>query len=157
MDTFSALLALSAGTQGPVARSFDVFLALCLNKRFSKQRKRRWFKTPLYWLWWHCNGVFISWRLITETEMSSFWWNYHHWQHWKLSKWQLPVQSVMKISSKWRHFRFSDVMSFMWWNRPYIIEVNRRHMLSRNWVIFGSDSGSSVIRRQLDTYVESLA
>ena len=49
------------------------------------------------------------------------------------------------------------VMSFMWWNRPYIIEVNRRHMLSRNWVIFGSDSGSSVIRWQLDTYVESLA
>ena len=45
--------------------------------------------------------------LYTETEMSSFWWNYHHWLHWKLSKWQLPVQPVMKISSKWRHFRFS--------------------------------------------------
>ena len=45
---------------------------------------------------------------ITETEMSSFWWNFHHWLHWKLSKWQLPVQPVMKISSKWRHFRFSD-------------------------------------------------
>ena len=44
----------------------------------------------------------------TETEMSSFWWNYHHWLHWKLSKWQLPVQSVMKISSKWRHFCFSE-------------------------------------------------
>ena len=39
--------------------------------------------------------------------MSSFWWNSHHWLHWKLSKWQLPVQSVMKISSKWRHFCFS--------------------------------------------------
>ena len=39
--------------------------------------------------------------------MSSFWWNFHHWLHWKLSKWQLPVQPVMKISSKWRHFRFS--------------------------------------------------
>ena len=44
----------------------------------------------------------------TETEMSSFWWNFHHWLHWKLSKWQLPVQPVMKISSKWRHFRFSE-------------------------------------------------
>ena len=43
----------------------------------------------------------------TETEMSSFWWNFHHWLHWKLSKWQLPVQPVIKISSKWRHFRFS--------------------------------------------------
>ena len=43
----------------------------------------------------------------TETEMSSFWWNFHHWLHWKLSKWQLPVQPMIKISSKWRHFRFS--------------------------------------------------
>ena len=44
----------------------------------------------------------------TETEMSSFWWNLHHWLHWKLSKWQLPVQPVIKISSKLRHFRFSN-------------------------------------------------
>ena len=43
----------------------------------------------------------------TETEMSSFWRNFNHWLHWKLSFWQLPVQPVMKISSKWRHFRFS--------------------------------------------------
>ena len=39
--------------------------------------------------------------------MLSFWWNFHHWLHWKLSSWQLPVQPVMKISSKWQHFRFS--------------------------------------------------
>ena len=39
--------------------------------------------------------------------MSSFWWHFHHWLHWKLSFWQLPVQLVMKISSKWQHFRFS--------------------------------------------------
>ena len=45
----------------------------------------------------------------TETEMSSFWWNFNHWLHWKLSKWQLPVQPVMKISSNWRHFRFSVI------------------------------------------------
>ena len=44
----------------------------------------------------------------TETKMSSFWWNLHHWLHWKLSKWQLSVQPVMKISSKWQHFRFSE-------------------------------------------------
>ena len=46
-------------------------------------------------------------RTFTETKMSSFWWNFHHWLHWKLSVWQLSVQPVMKISSKWRHFRFS--------------------------------------------------
>ena len=49
-------------------------------------------------------GIYI---IYTETEKSSFWWNVHHWLHWKLSKWQLPVQPVMKISSKWRHFCFS--------------------------------------------------
>ena len=38
--------------------------------------------------------------------MSSFWRNFHHWLYWKLSLWQLPVQPVMIISSKWRHFRF---------------------------------------------------
>ena len=41
--------------------------------------------------------------------MSSFWWNLHHWLHRKLSKRQLSVQPVMKISSKWQHFRFSVV------------------------------------------------
>ena len=51
---------------------------------------------------------------ITETEKSSFWWNIHHWLHWKLSTWQLPVQLVMKISSKW-HFCFSDYTCRCWW------------------------------------------
>ena len=40
-------------------------------------------------------------------EKSSLRWNVHHWLHWKLSKWQLPVQPVMKNLSKWRHFCFS--------------------------------------------------
>ena len=57
-----------------------------------------WFLHPYLsgLLRWHC----------TETKMSSFWRNFHHWLHWKLSFWQLPVQPVMIISSKWRHFRF---------------------------------------------------
>ena len=37
--------------------------------------------------------------------MSSFWRNFYYWLYRKLSRWQLPVQSVIKISSKWRHFR----------------------------------------------------
>ena len=32
--------------QRPVARSFEVFFDLRLNKRFSKQSRRRWFQTP---------------------------------------------------------------------------------------------------------------
>ena len=47
--------------------------------------------------------------IYTETKMSSFWRNFHHWLHWKLSFWQLPVQPVMNISSKWRLFRFSVI------------------------------------------------
>ena len=34
---------------------------------------------------------------------------FHHWLHWKLSEWQLPLQPVMKISSKW-HFCFSEAI-----------------------------------------------
>ena len=62
-------------------------------------------------LWMYSSGcINANTQHITETKMSSFWWNFHHWLHWKLSFWQLSVQPVMKISSKWRHFRFSDVL-----------------------------------------------
>ena len=48
METFSALLAICAGNsavngefpaQRPVARSFDVFFYLCLNKQLGKHRE----------------------------------------------------------------------------------------------------------------------
>ena len=58
------------------------------------------------------SGNIGSMSIYTETKMSSFWRNFNHWLHWKLSFWQLPVQPVMKISSKWRHFRFSVVLVF---------------------------------------------
>ena len=35
---------------------------------------------------------------------------FHQWLHRKLSKWQLPVQPIAKISSTWRHLHFSDCM-----------------------------------------------
>ena len=40
---------------GPVARSFDVFCDLCLNKRLSKQSWGWWFETPSRPLCRHCN------------------------------------------------------------------------------------------------------
>ena len=55
MKTFSAFLALCAGnssftgkfpSQRPVARSFDIFFDLRLNKRLSKQSWGWWFETP---------------------------------------------------------------------------------------------------------------
>ena len=64
METFSALLALCAGNspvsgefpaQRPVARSFDVFFDLRLNKRLSKQSWGWWFETPSCPIWRQCN------------------------------------------------------------------------------------------------------
>ena len=55
METFSVLLAFCAGnspvtgefpSQRPVTRSFDVFFDLRLNKRLSKESRRRRFETP---------------------------------------------------------------------------------------------------------------
>ena len=33
-------------SQRPVTRNFDIFFDLCLNKRWNKQPRRRWFETP---------------------------------------------------------------------------------------------------------------
>ena len=66
MEPFSALLAICAGnspvtgefpSQRPVIRSFDVVFDLRLNKRLSKQPRRRWFETPSHSLWRHCNDL----------------------------------------------------------------------------------------------------
>ena len=47
-------------SQRPVTRSFDVFFDLRLNKRLSKQSRRRWFETPSRPLWRHCNDIICS-------------------------------------------------------------------------------------------------
>ena len=63
MKTFSALMAICAGNsqvtgefpaQRPVARSFDVFSDLRLDKRLSKQSWGWWFEKPSRPLWRHC-------------------------------------------------------------------------------------------------------
>ena len=66
METFSALLALCAGSspvtgeftsQRPAMRSFNVFFDLHLNKRLSEQPKRRWLETPGHPFWRHCKVI----------------------------------------------------------------------------------------------------
>ena len=47
-------------TQMPVARSFDVFFDLCLNKRLSKQPWGWWFDTLSWSLWRECNVVMLQ-------------------------------------------------------------------------------------------------
>ena len=53
---------------------------LRLNKRLSKQSRRRWFETPSHPLWHHCNGTWMGfldillnprWRHDTETHFAS--------------------------------------------------------------------------------------
>ena len=64
MKTCYASLALCEGnssvnggfpSQRPVTRNVDVFFYLRLNKRLSKQSRRRWFQAPLRSLWRHCD------------------------------------------------------------------------------------------------------
>ena len=71
METFSAWLALCAGT-----RSFDVFFGLRLNKRLSKQSRRWWFGKPLRSLWRHCKALqsyeICEWNITFVTWTSVF-------------------------------------------------------------------------------------
>ena len=72
METFCALLTLRVGSlpvtgeypsQRPVTRSFDVFFDLRLNKRLSKQSRRRCFETLQRSLWRHCNATLLPSKL----------------------------------------------------------------------------------------------
>ena len=65
METFSVLLVLCVGnspvtseftSQRPVTRCFDDLFDLRLNKRLSKQSRRRWFETPSHSLRRHGNA-----------------------------------------------------------------------------------------------------
>ena len=64
METFSMLLTLCEGnipvtdgfpSQRPMTRGFDFYFDLRLNKRLSKQCRRRWFETSSHSLWRHWN------------------------------------------------------------------------------------------------------
>ena len=58
-------------SQRAVARSFDVFFDLRLNKRLSKQWRCRGFETPSRSFWRHCNGISTAdrrwWPIYTDT------------------------------------------------------------------------------------------
>ena len=69
METFSALLAIFAGNspvpgefpaQRPVARGFDIFFDVRLNKRLSKQSWGWWFETLSCPLRRHCNAIDVQ-------------------------------------------------------------------------------------------------
>ena len=81
METFSALLALSAGnsmvtsefpSQRPVTWSFDVFLDLRLNKRLIRQSWGWLFETPWRSLWRHCNVCYARMSNIWKINVQQF-------------------------------------------------------------------------------------
>ena len=55
-------------SQRPVTRSFDVFFDMRMNKRFSKQSRRRWFETPS--LWHQCNVIIIRIGISIKTNFN---------------------------------------------------------------------------------------
>ena len=139
-------------TQRAVTRSFDVFFDLRLNKRLSKQW-RGWLRichgnTPYFWYqyaiqqrWDNIKTArqLLCMKEITETEMLSFWCNFHHWRHRKLSKWQIPVQLVMKISSAWWRRQmetFSALLALCPWNSPVTGEFPTQRPVTRSFDVF---------------------
>ena len=74
-------------SQRPVKRSFDVFFDPRLNKRISKQSRRRRFETSSYSLWCHCNGITYlgPWQSCGCTDASeSTLKNMDNWSHWAI-------------------------------------------------------------------------
>ena len=45
-----------------VTPSFQIFFDLCMNKRLSKQSRRRWFETPSCSLWRDCQMHCLQWK-----------------------------------------------------------------------------------------------
>ena len=74
----------------------------------------------------------FTYHLDTETKMSSFWWNFHHWLHWKLSVWQLSVQPVMKnlIKMKTFPFQWTKWISKTMWHENFLkVSTNPSNVL----------------------------
>ena len=70
-------------------------------------------------------------QLHTETEIFSFWWNFDHWLHCKLSFWQLSMQPSVQISLKWRYF-FRMVLR-CWLENWEQISINF-DSISKQWI-----------------------
>ena len=83
---------------------------------------------------------------ITETKMSSFWWNYHHWLHRKLSFWHFRYSqwwrihqnedifvSVMFVLRRWTRQWHSNNGGCLLPNLCLEHGLSRRHMFAIMW------------------------
>ena len=123
METFSALLALYAGnspvtgefpSQRLVTRGFEAFSDLRLNKRLSKQSRRRWFETPSRPFWRHCNEMSLhlattttKLQVFSEKVLGCSWFRSNH------LCWPFGV-----IHNGWRNLTKSRLESLRWCAQP---------------------------------------
>ena len=122
MKTFSALLALRAGTspvtgefsaQRPMTRSFDIFFDLCLNKRLRKQSRRWWFETQTRSFWRHSNETYFGGLAQAAVAPLLTHWSYH--------SLALSHRFIMcKISLK-------CLPALKWWRLQKVI-LNKEHL-----------------------------
>ena len=75
--------------------------------------------------------------------------NLRHWLHQNLSLWQLPVQSVAKVSSIWRRFRFTVEVGHYWFRWWYVAGSSLSHDLNQRW------SRNNAIRRNNNAIITS--
>ena len=103
---------------------FDVFFDLRLNKRLSKQSKRRWFETPSRSLWRH-----YKWHGETEHEHTN------------------TLKPLLRPVSVLFHSRLLKARS-CWWDM--LLRVRRHHCLAKIIVISYSRSWYSAVTENSD-------
>ena len=96
MEKKSALLDHCEGNprKMQMTQSFDVFFGLRLNKRLSKQLRRRWFETPLRPSWRPCNE--LQYTVVSKSTVYAyirFWFN----RRWLQSYYDLSVHSYVNV------------------------------------------------------------
>ena len=128
-------------SQRPVKRSFDIFFDLRMNKRSSKQSRRRWFETASRFLWRHCNGIILYWSnageaVDVENNARRPGPNGRHWHTF--------ANTFRSVKISWFKFHFSVfnwvqliISQYWFWNYPLSF---KRQTISRiaNWRTYAS-------------------
>ena len=146
METFSAWMVLCAGNspvpgefpaQRPVARSFNVFFDLCLNKRLSKQSWGWWFDALSHPLWRHRNAYGICVLRLPELPGGNVLNENALWhEQWWLLKCDIDVLNIYDICIY--IYIFNNFLNF---NPSFgFLHVRRKHTCNW-WVNIGPGNG----------------
>ena len=126
--------------QRPVARSFDVFFDLCLNKRLYKPWRRGCFETPLRSLWCYCNGH-TTWLVVIlpcqgpRGFLSSTNLIYSFFRrHTTLWLTHVPLAKMVVISQTIFSYAFSWMKSFAyWWKFHWSLFLKVELTIAQHW------------------------